>query len=165
MLLAQRAIRDRLKDELDVLAADTDNEDVKAAIKEWNDTFAVGATNGAATDKLVAALEACGCDAAKNILKEKDFLAKKSQWVFGGDGWAYDIGFGGLDHVSLPARISTSWYSTPRYTPTPADSLPSLLRRERSHSLLPAEKRPRRKIWLASPMTYGYVYVAQIPWA
>ena len=99
MLLAQRAIRDRLKNELDEIAANTDKADVKDAIKEWNDTFASGIENGPATEKLVAALEACGCDASKNVLKEKDFLAKKSQWIFGGDGWAYDIGFGGVDHV------------------------------------------------------------------
>ena len=72
---------------------------MKAAGQEWLDTFAVGATNGAATDKLIAALEACGCEKAQDILKSKDFLAKKSQWIFGGDGWAYDIGFGGVDHV------------------------------------------------------------------
>ncbi len=52
-----------------------------------------------ATDKLVAALEGCDCDTCKDIVKNKDFLAKKSQWIFGGDGWAYDIGFGGVDHV------------------------------------------------------------------
>ena len=68
MLLAQRAIRDGLKAKVEDVVANGTNEDVKAAGQEWLDTFAVGATNGAATDKLVAALEACGCDKAKEIL-------------------------------------------------------------------------------------------------
>ena len=162
MLLAQRAIRDRLKDELDVLATDTDNEDVKAAIKEWNDTFAVGATNGAATDKLVAALEACGCDAAKNILKEKDFLAKKSQWVFGGDGWAYDIGFGGLDHVIASGKdINIMVFDTEVYSNTGGQSSKSTP--EGAIAQFAAGGKETKKKDLAGiAMTYGYVYVAQI---
>ena len=101
MLLAQNTIRNRLKGLVEKLAADAENEDVKAAAQEYLDTYTCGATNGTATDKLVAALEACGCDRAEKaeLLKNKDFLAKKSQWVFGGDGWAYDIGYGGVDHV------------------------------------------------------------------
>lgn len=66
---------------------------------EYLDTVDDGNANTPATEKLVAALEACGCEAAKDILASKDYLRKKSQWIFGGDGWAYDIGFGGLDHV------------------------------------------------------------------
>ena len=88
MLLAQKALRDGLKTKVEALIADTDKEDIKAAGQEWLDTFAVGATNGAATDKLIAALEACGCEKAQDILKNKDYLGKKSQWIFGGDGWA-----------------------------------------------------------------------------
>ena len=86
MLLAQRAIRGGLKEKIEDLVANGTNEDVKAAGQEWLDTYAVGATNGAATEKLVAALEACGCDKAKEILAQKDFLSKKSQWIFDGDG-------------------------------------------------------------------------------
>ena len=86
------------------VVADGKDEAVKEAGQEWLDTFAVGATNGAATDKLIAALEACGFDAAKEILAQKNYLSKKSQWIFGGDGWAYDIGFGGVDHVLASGR-------------------------------------------------------------
>ena len=67
---------------------------------EYLDTFGIGALNGSASDKLVAALDGIDCPTCKDIVKNKDFLAKKSQWVFGGDGWAYDIGFGGVDPVS-----------------------------------------------------------------
>ena len=68
-------------------------EDVKAACQEWLDTYGCGATNGTATDKLVAASRRhATVTNAKTSLHKKDFLAKKSQWIFGGDGWAYDIG-------------------------------------------------------------------------
>ncbi len=90
MLLAQKAIREKLKTKVEALVAEGKNADVAAAGKEWLDTYGIGAVNGTATDKLVAALEGCGCDASKEILAEKDFLAKKSQWIFGGDGWASD---------------------------------------------------------------------------
>ena len=93
MLLAQNAIRDGLKAKVEALVAGDAPADVKEAGQEWLDTYTVGATNGTATDKLIAALEACGCDKAQDILKNKDYLGKKSQWIFGGDGWAYDIGF------------------------------------------------------------------------
>ena len=82
MLLAQRAIRDGLKAKVEDVVANGTNEDVKAAGQEWLDTFAVGATNGAATDKLVAALEGCDCPTCKDIVEKKDFLAKKSQRIF-----------------------------------------------------------------------------------
>ena len=151
MLLAQRAIRGGLKEKIEDLVANGTNEDVKAAGQEWLDTYAVGATNGAATEKLVAALEACGCDKANEILAQKDFLSKKSQWIFGGDGWAYDIGFGWCLTTFLQADVtSTLWYSIQRFTPTQADSLPSLHLQVRSHSSQLAVKRPRRKIWLLS---------------
>ncbi len=100
MLLAQKAIRKRLKEEVEAVAAsDAASADVKAACQEYLDTFNCGVSNGDASDKLVAALDGCDCDTCKDIVKNKDFLAKKSQWIFGGDGWAYDIGFGGVDHV------------------------------------------------------------------
>ena len=100
MLLAQNAIRDGLKAKVEsVMANEKATDEMKAACKEWLDTFGIGALNGTATDKLVAVLDGVDCDVCRDIVKNKDFLAKKSQWVFGGDGWAYDIGFGGVDHV------------------------------------------------------------------
>ena len=97
MLLAQNAIRDELKEKVEkVAASDKASDEVKAACQEYLDTFGIGALNGTATDKLVAALDGCECDTCKYIVKNKNYLAKKSQWIFGGDGWAYDIGFGGV---------------------------------------------------------------------
>ena len=107
MMLANKAIRNGLKAKVEsVAASDKASEEVKAVCQEWLDTFSCGATNGTATDKLVAALSGCDCEVCKDIVNNKDFLAKKSQWIFGGDGWAYDIGFGGLDHVLSIIHIS-----------------------------------------------------------
>ena len=84
---------------------------------------------------------------ANEILAQKDFLSKKSQWIFGGDGWAYDIGFGGVDHVLASGRdINVMVFDTEVYS-TQADSLPNLHRQVRSLSSQQAEKRLRRKIW------------------
>ena len=162
MLLAQRAIRDRLKNELDEIAANTDKADVKDAIKEWNDTFASGIENGPATEKLVAALEACGCDASKNVLKEKDFLAKKSQWIFGGDGWAYDIGYGGLDHVLASGEnVNVMVFDTEMYSNTGGQASKASNIGEVCQ-FAAAGKEIGKKSLSEIAMQYGYVYVAQI---
>ena len=106
-----------------VLMVSLMNEHRYSCLLYTSDTFACGATNGAATEKLVAALEACGCDKAKDILTQKDFLAKKSQWIFGGDGWAYDIGFGGVDHVLASGRdINVMVFDTEVYSNTGGQS-------------------------------------------
>ena len=162
MLLAQRAIRDRLKNELDEIAANTDKADVKDAIKEWNDTFTSGIENGPATEKLVAALEACGCDASKNVLKEKDFLAKKSQWIFGGDGWAYDIGFGGVDHVLASGKdINVMVFDTEVYSNTGGQSSKATPTGAIAQ-FAAGGKETKKKDLAGIAMSYGYVYVAHI---
>ena len=114
MLLAQNAIRDGLKAKVEsVMASAEASDEVKAACKEYLDTFTCGATNGTATEKLVTALTGCECPTCKEIVNNKDFLAKKSQWIFGGDGWAYDIGFGGVDHVLASGKdINIMVYDT-----------------------------------------------------
>ena len=162
MSLAQKAIRDGLKAKVEDLVATAEKEDVKAAAQEWLDTFSVGATNGAATDKLVAALEACGCEKAQAILKDKDYLAKKSQWIFGGDGWAYDIGFGGVDHVLASGRdINIMVFDTEVYSNTGGQS--SKATPVGAIAQFAAGGKEVKKKDLASiAMSYGYVYVAQI---
>ena len=162
MLLAQRAIRGGLKEKIEDLVANGTNEDVKAAGQEWLDTYAVGATNGAATEKLVAALEACGCDKAKEILAQKDFLAKKSQWIFGGDGWAYDIGFGGVDHVLASGRdINVMVFDTEVYSNTGGQSSKSTPTGAIAQ-FAAGGKETKKKDMASIAMSYGYVYVAQI---
>ena len=162
MLLAQRAIRGGLKEKVEDLVANGTNEDVKAAGQEWLDTYAVGATNGAATEKLVAALEACGCDKAKEILAQKDFLSKKSQWIFGGDGWAYDIGFGGVDHVLASGRdINVMVFDTEVYSNTGGQSSKSTPTGAIAQ-FAAGGKETKKKDMASIAMSYGYVYVAQI---
>ena len=164
MLLAQNTIRNRLKGLVEKLAADAENEDVKAAAQEYLDTYTCGATNGTATDKLVAALEACGCDRAEKaeLLKNKDFLAKKSQWVFGGDGWAYDIGYGGVDHVLASGKdINIMVFDTEVYSNTGGQSSKAT-KTGATAQFAAGGKETKKKDLAGMAMSYGYVYVAQI---
>ena len=162
MLLANNAIRNGLKTKVEALMAATDKEDVKAAGQEWLDTYTVGALNGTATDKLVAALEACGCEKAQEILKNKDYLGKKSQWIFGGDGWAYDIGFGGVDHVLASGKdINVMVFDTEVYSNTGGQASKST-QPGAVAQFAAAGKEQKKKDMASIAMSYGYVYVAQI---
>ncbi len=164
MLLAQKALRNGLKTKVEHVAEHGDNAEVVAAAKEWLETFDCGATNGTATDKLVAALEACGCacETRKYILKNKDFLAKKSQWIFGGDGWAYDIGFGGVDHVLASGQdINIMVFDTEVYSNTGGQSSKATPTGATAQ-FAAAGKEVKKKDLASIAMSYGYVYVAQI---
>ena len=162
MLLAQKAIREGLKAKVEDVVANGTDEAVKAAGQEWLDTFSCGATNGTATDKLVAALEACGCEKAQEILKSKDYLAKKSQWIFGGDGWAYDIGFGGVDHVLASGQdINIMVFDTEVYSNTGGQSSKATPTGAIAQ-FAAAGKEVKKKDLASIAMSYGYVYVAQI---
>ncbi len=163
MLLAQKAIRKRLKEEVEAVAAsDQASAEVKAACQEYLDTFNCGVTNGDATDKLVAALEGCDCETCKDIVKNKDFLAKKSQWIFGGDGWAYDIGFGGVDHVLASGEdINIMVFDTEVYSNTGGQSSKAT-KTGATAQFAAGGKETKKKDLAGIAMTYGYVYVAQI---
>ena len=163
MLLAQKAIRKRLKEEVEtVVASEQASAEVKAACQEYLDTFACGITNGDATDKLVAALDGCDCDTCKDIVKNKDFLAKKSQWIFGGDGWAYDIGFGGVDHVLASGEdINIMVFDTEVYSNTGGQSSKAT-KTGATAQFAAGGKETKKKDLAGMAMTYGYVYVAQI---
>ena len=163
MLLAQKAIRGGLKEKVEsVMAYEGSSEEVKAACQEWLDTFGSGITNGAATDKLVAALEGVDCDVCKDIVKNKDFLAKKSQWIFGGDGWAYDIGFGGVDHVLASGQdINVMVFDTEVYSNTGGQSSKSTPTGAIAQ-FAAGGKEVKKKDMASIAMSYGYVYVAQI---
>lgn len=164
MLLAQNTIRDRLKAKVEKIAEVAEKDDVKAAAEEYLSTFANGAENGAATDKLVEALEGCGCDLAEKneVLKMKDFLAKKSQWIFGGDGWAYDIGFGGVDHVLASGKdINIMVFDTEVYSNTGGQSSKAT-KTGATAQFAAGGKETKKKDMASIAMSYGYVYVAQI---
>ena len=163
MLLGQKAIRKRLKAQVeDIAASDKASEEIKAACKEYLDTFNCGASNGDATDKLVAALDGVDCDVCKDVVKNKDFLAKKSQWVFGGDGWAYDIGFGGVDHVLASGEdINVMVFDTEVYSNTGGQSSKAT-KTGATAQFAAGGKETKKKDLAGIAMSYGYVYVAQI---
>ena len=164
MLLAQNAIRNRLREEVEELAANAKSDAVKEACQGWLDTFGNGAANGTASEKLVEALENCKCTSERKlaILKEKDFLAKKSQWVFGGDGWAYDIGFGGVDHVLASGKdINIMVFDTEVYSNTGGQASKSTPVGAVAQ-FAAGGKDVKKKDLAQIAMSYGYVYVAQI---
>ena len=163
MLLAQKANRKRLKEEVEsVMASDEASAEVKAACQEYLDTFNSGVSNGDATDKLVAALEGCDCETCKDIVKNKAFLGKKSQWIFGGDGWAYDIGFGGVDHVLASGEdINIMVFDTEVYSNTGGQSSKAT-KTGATAQFAAGGKETKKKDLAGMAMSYGYVYVAQI---
>ncbi len=163
MLLAQRAIRDGLKTKItEIMNNEKASETVKSACLEYLTTFQNGSLNGDATDKLVAALTDIDCDTCRYIVKNKDFLAKKSQWIFGGDGWAYDIDFGGLDHVLASGQdLNVMVFDTEVYSNTGGQSSKSTPTGAVAQ-FAAGGKEVKKKDMASIAMSYGYVYVAQI---
>lgn len=172
MTMAQKAVRSRLQETVARLVtkvtdkAGETNELAEAATK-WLDTFTDGTQNGAAADRLISALEACESVPAYNeecreLIAEKDFLSKKSQWIFGGDGWAYDIGFGGLDHVIASGQdINIMVFDTEVYSNTGGQSSKATPTGSTAH-FASGGKETKKKDLASIAMSYGYVYVAQI---
>ncbi len=163
MLLAQEAQRSRLAKSIKEIA-ETQTGSVAAAAQEWLDTMTDGSTNTAASNKLREELSRIASDneTARKILMDADFLAKKSTWVFGGDGWAYDIGFGGLDHVIASGKdinilvFDTEVYSNTGGQASKATPVGSVAQ------FAAAGKSVKKKDLAGIAMSYGYVYVAQI---
>ena len=162
MYLAQKAIRDSLISKVKALYEKAEKAEVKEAIEGYLNTLNDGKLNKIATDKMVAAFEACGCDCAKEILKDKEYLAKKSIWILGGDGWAYDIGFGGLDHVIASGEdINILVFDTEVYSNTGGQSSKSTPTGAVAQ-FAAAGKEVKKKDLASIAMSYGYVYVAQV---
>ncbi len=165
MLLGQNAIRNALIAKVEnILSAEKAPESLKAAAKEYLDTVNDGEKNTAAADALVAELEkvADGCENCASILKEKEYLSKKSVWIFGGDGWAYDIGFGGVDHVLASGEdVNIMVFDTEVYSNTGGQaSKASQIGQVAQFAA--AGKSIAKKSLSEIAMSYGYVYVAQI---
>ena len=170
MALAQDAIRDRLADYVKTIeASDKASASLKEACQEYLDTAKDSNANRGATDKLIPELEkaASGADAeiaelAKKTLSDKDYLAKKSMWIFGGDGWAYDIGFGGLDHVIASGEnVNIFVFDTEVYSNTGGQASKSTPIGSVAQ-FAATGKATKKKDLPAIAMTYGYVYVAHI---
>jgi pyruvate-ferredoxin/flavodoxin oxidoreductase len=157
MYYGQKAIRDALRGQVEVLAEQ--NADVKAAADKWIETYDDSAANQDATKALIAALEAAG---ATEILEKKDFLNKKSVWIFGGDGWAYDIGYGGVDHVLASGEdINIFVFDTEIYSNTGGQASKST-NIGAVAQFAAAGKSIAKKSLSEIQMQYGYVYVAQV---
>ncbi|MBR7085809.1 MAG: pyruvate:ferredoxin (flavodoxin) oxidoreductase, partial [Oscillospiraceae bacterium] len=162
MFLGQETLRNRVIAKVEALAAKAQKEEVKAACEEFLATKNDGAANTPASEKLIAVLEQCDCDDAKAILAEKDFLRKKSQWIFGGDGWAYDIGFGGLDHVIASGRnVNIMVFDTEVYSNTGGQASKAT-QTGAIAQFAAAGKVMKKKDLAGIAMSYGYVYVAHI---
>ena len=162
MYLGQKVIRERLIEKVRDVVENGSNEAVKVAGQKYLNTVNNGKENQAATEELIAALEACGCDKAKEILSQKEYLSKKSVWVFGGDGWAYDIGFGGVDHVLASGEdINIMVFDTEVYSNTGGQaSKASQIGQVAQFAA--AGKAIAKKSLAEIAMSYGYIYVAQI---
>ena len=162
MYLAQATLRQRVVTKVVAIAKGTDNEKVKAVSEEYLATMTQGKANSIATTKLVEAYTEAGCDACKAVLAEKDFLSKKSMWVFGGDGWAYDIGFSGLDHVIASGEdVNIFVFDTEVYSNTGGQSSKATPTGAIAQ-FAAAGKEVKKKDLAGIAMSYGYVYVAQI---
>ncbi len=163
MLLGQNAIRAHLMEEIkEVAASDKASDALKAAIATYLDTANDGSKNTAATAAMVAEMEKADCPKIKAILDQKDYLSKKSVWIFGGDGWAYDIGFGGLDHVlASGADVNVFVFDTEVYSNTGGQaSKASNIGQVAQFAA--AGKTIAKKSLAEMMMSYGYVYVAQV---
>jgi pyruvate-ferredoxin/flavodoxin oxidoreductase len=164
MHLAVEKLRDRAQAIMERAMNECDSckDERKEAMQEWIATRGKTIENRVATDKLVALLEGAKCDYAKELYGMKDNLAKKSQWIFGGDGWGYDIGFGGVDHVlASGADVNILVVDTEVYSNTGGQSSKSTPVGAVA-KFASAGKRIRKKDLGAIAMTYGYVYVAQV---
>ena len=163
--LGQKAIRDRLAAKLQAIVDDPDAKDeCKSAIQPWLDTKEDGAANAEATRALIAHLEqhAKPGTPAQEILDLKDYLSKKSVWIFGGDGWAYDIGFGGLDHVLASGEdINVFVFDTEVYSNTGGQASKSTNFGAVAQFAAAGKAMPKKSL-AEIAMSYGYVYVAQV---
>ena len=163
MYTAQSVIRESLANKVRTIIEKTDDEARKAACQAWLDTYNDGNANKEATKALVANLEAnvC-CDTVKDILSKKEYLSKKSVWIFGGDGWAYDIGFGGVDHVLAQNKdvnvfvFDTEVYSNTGGQASKASNIGQVAQ------FAASGKETKKKSLAEIAMSYGYVYVAQV---
>ena len=164
--LGQKAIRERLIAKVKEMAeSDKASESFKAAFQAFMDTKDDSTTNAGATKALIAELEkaaAEGCPIAPTVLAEKEYLAKKSVWIFGGDGWAYDIGYGGVDHVLASGEdvnifvFDTEVYSNTGGQASKASNIGQVAQFAAAGKVMP------KKSLSEIAMTYGYVYVAQV---
>ena len=160
MFLGVKAIRQRIEERAE--AAIAAGDPAKAELQDWLDNVNEGAGTRERAEKLIAALEKSNTEAAKEILAEKDYFVKRSQWIFGGDGWAYDIGYGGVDHVLASGEdVNIFVFDTEVYSNTGGQSSKSTPTAAIAKFAASGKKTKKKDLGMMA-MTYGYVYVAQI---
>ena len=162
MALGYKTLREHTIAKVAKVVEEAGNADLQAAFDKFVETKEDTKANVEPTKALIAALEALGTDAAKEVLADKQYFGKKSVWIFGGDGWAYDIGFGGLDHVLASGEnvnvfvFDTEMYSNTGGQASKASNIGEVCQ------FAAAGKEMKKKSLAEIAMTYGYVYVAQI---
>ena len=165
MYLGQKKIRDDLAEDIRYIAENGKDPAKVAAAKKYLETYNDGEANQTATAEFLAVMEAkpaCDCERYQRIMANKDFLNKKSCWIFGGDGWAYDIGFGGLDHVLAQDEdvnvfvFNTEVYSNTGGQASKASNIGQVAQ------FAAAGKELKSKSLAEIAMSYGYIYVAQV---
>ena len=166
LYLGQKTIRENLIREIDeIVNSDKASEELKAAYAKFIETKNNTRANDAPAKALIAELEkaaAAGCEKSAEVLKNKQYIAKKSVWIFGGDGWAYDIGYGGLDHVLASGEdVNVMVFDTEMYSNTGGQASKASNIGEVCQ-FAAAGKEVSKKSLSEICMTYGYIYVAQI---
>ena len=165
MYLGQKKIRDDLAEDIRYIAENGKDPAKVAAAKKYLETYNDGEANQTATAEFLAVMEAkpaCDCERYQRVMANKDFLNKKSCWIFGGDGWAYDIGFGGLDHVLAQDEdvnvfvFNTEVYSNTGGQASKASNIGQVAQ------FAAAGKELKSKSLAEIAMSYGYIYVAQV---
>ncbi len=165
MFLGVRAIRDRIAADVDAALADgKGSADLQAALKDWKDNMLEGEGTRERADKLTELLEKeKGTDELLNaIYDERDYFVKRSQWIFGGDGWAYDIGYGGVDHVLASGEdVNIFVFDTEVYSNTGGQASKSTPAAAIAEFAATGKKTKKKDLGMMA-MSYGYVYVAQV---
>ena len=162
MHMAVKTIRERIADNAREAITSNISDEAKSALQDWLDNMKVGEGSRERADRVIKALESENNDIAKKILNDKEFLVKRSQWMFGGDGWAYDIGYGGLDHVLASGEdVNVLVFDTEVYSNTGGQSSKATPTAAVA-KLASSGKRSKKKDLGMMAMSYGNVYVAQV---
>lgn len=164
MFLGTTQIRERIVQLVQEVANENVSDELKEALKEWHVNVNLGEESKATTEKLLPLLQAEAGKSAMvdEILEKKDYLVKQSQWIFGGDGWAYDIGYGGLDHVLASGEdVNVFVFDTEVYSNTGGQSSKSTPQSAIAKFAAGGKQTKKKDLGMMA-MSYGYVYVAQI---
>ncbi|MDU4750992.1 MAG: pyruvate:ferredoxin (flavodoxin) oxidoreductase [Clostridium butyricum] len=162
MRLGVKTIRERIARNIEMALNEDIDDEVKAVLKDWLDNKEIGEGSRERADKVIKVLEEDISEICKIILSDKEFLVKRSQWIFGGDGWAYDIGYGGLDHVlASNENINVLVFDTEVYSNTGGQSSKSTPNGAIAKFAASGKKTKKKDLGMMA-MSYGYVYVAQV---